>query len=80
MVWFEIPRDFVDSLPESAALPRAQPLGKASKALGKAFAERSSRQSALGENPIDKGFFAESRLSGTRQSLYCALDTRQSAK
>jgi hypothetical protein len=37
-------------------------LGKASKALGKAFAERSSRQSALGENPIDKGFFAESRL------------------
>jgi hypothetical protein len=38
---------------------------------GLAFAERSSRQSALGENPIGKGFFAESRLSGTRQSL-CA--------
>jgi hypothetical protein len=36
-----------------------QALGKASKALGKAFAERSSWQSALGENPIGKGFFAE---------------------
>jgi redox-regulated HSP33 family molecular chaperone len=35
------------SLPELAALPRAQAFGKASKALGKAFAERSSRQSAL---------------------------------
>jgi hypothetical protein len=46
-----------------------QALGKASKALGKAFAERSSRQSALGENPIGKAFFAESCLSGIRQSL-----------
>jgi hypothetical protein len=44
---------------------RPQALGKVSKALDKAFAERSSRQSALGENPIGKGFFAESRLSGS---------------
>jgi hypothetical protein len=43
-------------------LSRTQALGKASKALGKAFAERSSRQSVLGENSIGKGFFAESRL------------------
>jgi hypothetical protein len=47
---------------------RSRPaLGKASKALGEAFAERSSRQNVLGKNPIGKGFFAESRLSGTRQ-------------
>jgi hypothetical protein len=57
-----------------------QALGKTSKALGKAFAERSSRQSALGENPIGKGFFAESRLLGTRQSFCRVLDARQSAK
>jgi hypothetical protein len=57
-----------------------QALGKASKTLGKAFAERSSRQSALGKNPIGKGFFAESRLSGTRQSLCREPDARQSAK
>nr|AGT16418.1 hypothetical protein SHCRBa_015_D16_F_90 [Saccharum hybrid cultivar R570] len=56
-----------------------QALGKASKTLGKAFAERSSRQSALGKTPIGKGFFAESRLSGTRQSL-CREPTRLSAK
>jgi hypothetical protein len=68
------------SLPEPTALPRAQALSKAFKALGKAFAERSSRQSALGENPIGKGFFAESRLSGTRQSLCRVPDARQSAK
>jgi hypothetical protein len=58
----------------------AQALGKASEALGKAFAERSSRQSTLGENPIGKGFFAESCLSGTWQSLYRVPDARQSAK
>jgi hypothetical protein len=58
----------MEALPKPAALPRAQALGKASKVLGKAFTERSSRQSALGKNPIGKGFFAESRLSGTRQS------------
>jgi hypothetical protein len=57
-----------------------QALDKASKALGKAFAEPSSRQSASGKNPIGKGFFAESRLSGTRQSLCRASDARQSAK
>jgi hypothetical protein len=55
-------------------------LGKASKAFGKVFAERSSRQSALGENPIGKGFFAESRLSGTQQSHCRVPDARQSAK
>jgi hypothetical protein len=43
-------------------LPRGQALGKASKALGKAFAEHSSRQSALSKNPIGKGFFAESLM------------------
>jgi hypothetical protein len=43
-------------------LPRPQALGKASKALGKAFTERSSRQNTLGENSIGKCFFAESRL------------------
>jgi hypothetical protein len=58
----------------------SQALGKASKALGKAFAERSSRQSALGENSIGKGFFTESRISGTRQRLYRVPDARQSAK
>jgi hypothetical protein len=60
------------SLPELAA--------KASKALGKVFAERSSRQSAIGKNLIGKEFFAESRLSGTCQSLYREPDARQSAK
>jgi hypothetical protein len=45
-----------------------QALGKASKALGKAFAERSSRQSALGKNPIGKGFFAESPTLGNARS------------
>jgi hypothetical protein len=68
------------SLPEPAALPRAQALGKAFKALDKAFAERSSRQSALDENLIDKGLFAESRLSGTRQNICRVPNARQSAK
>jgi hypothetical protein len=70
----------VQTLPEPAVLPRPQALGKAFKALGKAFAERSSQQSALGKNPIGKGFFAKSRLSGTRQSLCREPDARQSAK
>jgi hypothetical protein len=46
-----------------------QAFGKASQTLGKAFAERSSRQSGLGENPIGKATFAESRLSSSRQRL-----------
>jgi hypothetical protein len=41
-----------------------QALGKASKVLGKAFAERNSRQSTLGKNSIGKGFFAESPTLG----------------
>jgi hypothetical protein len=41
-----------------------QALGKASKAFGKAFAEHSSRQSALSKNLIGKGFFAESPTLG----------------
>jgi hypothetical protein len=53
---------------------------KASKALGKAFVKRSSQQSALGENLIGKGFFVESHLSGTQQSLCRVPDARQSGK
>jgi hypothetical protein len=45
-------------------LPRPQALGKASQTLGKAFAERSSRQSGIGKNPIGKAFFAESPFIG----------------
>jgi hypothetical protein len=44
-----------------------QTLGKASHTLGKAFAERSSRQSGLGKNPVGKAFFAESQRSSRQR-------------
>jgi hypothetical protein len=44
-------------------------LGKAKKTLGKVFAERNTRQSALGSEYSGKDVFAECLLSGTRQKL-----------
>ena len=44
-------------------------LGKGYFALGKAFAECSTRQRASGKKSVGKEFFAECLLSGTRQSL-----------
>ena len=42
-------------------------LGKGYFALGKAFAEGSTRQRASGKKSVGKEFFAECLLSGTRQ-------------
>jgi len=42
-------------------------LGKGSLALGKAFAESSSRQRPIGTSFIGKEVFAESHSSGSRQ-------------
>jgi hypothetical protein len=49
-------------------VPRA--LGKDVKALGKNFAESPTRQRALGEAGVGKGYFAESFSSGSRQNVY----------
>ena len=48
-------------------------------ALGKAFAEGSTRQRTSGKKSVGKKFFAERLLSGTRQSL-CRVQSRHSAK
>jgi len=53
-------------------------LGKGYFALGKAFAECSTRQRAFGKKPVGEEFFAECLLSGIRQSLCRVPDTRQS--
>jgi hypothetical protein len=42
-------------------------LGKASKTIGKSFAECDTRQRSLGELYIGTDFFAECFLSGTQQ-------------
>jgi len=44
-------------------------LGKGTIALGKGFAECRTWQWPLGKILVDKGFFAECLLSGTRQRL-----------
>ena len=54
-------------------------LGKGYFALGKAFAECSTRQRASGKKSVGKELFAECLLSGTRQSL-CRVQSRHSAK
>jgi len=54
-------------------------LGKGYFALGKAFAECSTRQRASGKKSVGKEFFAERFLSGTQQSL-CRVQSRHSAK
>ena len=54
-------------------------LGKGYFAIGKAFAEGSTRQRASGKKSVGKEFFAEQLLSGTRQSL-CRVQSRHSAK
>jgi len=48
-----------------------QTLGKGSLALGKAFAESSSRQRPIGTSFIAKEAFAESYSSGSRQRKRC---------
>jgi len=48
-------------------------LGKGTIALAKAFAECRTRQRAIGKFFVEKGFFAECILSGTRQRLYQVL-------
>ena len=53
-------------------------LGKGYFALGKAFAEGSTRQRASGKKSVGKEFFAECLLLSTRQSLCRVPDTRQS--
>jgi len=50
----------VHTLPETEALPRA---------LGEAFAESCSQLRGIGKKFLGKGLFAESLLSGTRQSF-----------
>ena len=54
-------------------------LGKGYFALGKAFAEGSTRQRASGKKSVGKEFFVERFLSGTRQSLR-RVQSRHSAK
>jgi hypothetical protein len=53
------------TLPDAAGA-----LGKDVKALGKSFAESPTRQRALGEAGVGKGYFAESFSSGSRQIVY----------
>jgi hypothetical protein len=53
-------------------------LGKQRKTLDKDFTKRRTRQRGLGEQYIDKGFFAEYFLSGTQQRLcQVTVGTRQ---
>jgi len=54
-------------------------LGKGPIALGKGFAECHTRQRANGKAASGEGFFAECRLSGTRQRL-CRVPGWHSAK
>ena len=51
-------------------------LGKGYFALGKAFAEGSTRQRAFGKKSVGKEFFAERLLSDTQQSL-CRVQSRK---
>jgi len=67
------------SLQQTRALPSVIALGKKGFALGKAFVECCTRQRAVGISLHDKGFFAERRISGTRQSL-CRVPEKHSAK
>jgi len=60
-------------------LPSAIALGKEGFALGKAFAECCTRQRAVGISLHGKGFFAECRMSGTRQRI-SRVPRRHSAK
>jgi len=50
-------------------------LGKEAFALGKGFAE--SRQRPVGTVPHGKGYFAESRISGSRQRICRGLAGRR---
>jgi len=67
------------TLRETRALPSAIALGKEGFALGKAFAECCTRQRAVGISLHGKGFFAECRMSGTRQRI-SRVPRRHSAK
>ena len=55
-------------------------LGKGYFALGKAFAECSTRQRASGKKPVGKEFFAECLLSGTRQPTLGIVGTEKMEK
>ena len=52
-------------------------LGKEAFALGKGFAESCSRQRPVGTVPHGKGYFAESRISGSRQRICRGLAGRR---
>ena len=69
----------LSTLRETRALPSAIALGKEGFALGKAFAECCTRQRAVGISLHGKGFFAECRMSGTRQRI-SRVTRRHSAK
>ena len=56
------------SLLEAAALPSVFTLGKEPVALGKGFAECSTRQSPLGKNFLGKGSLPSAFYRGTRQN------------
>ena len=64
--------------PALCRVPNA--LGKGYFALGKAFAECSTRQKASGKKPVGKEFFVECLLSGIRQSLCRVPDKKHPAK
>ena len=52
-------------------------LGKEAFALSKGFAESCSRQRPVGTVHHDKGYFAESRISGSRQRICRGLAGRR---
>ena len=60
--------EFLQSLLEAAALPSVFTLGKEPFALGKGFAECSTRQSPLGKNFLGKGSLPSAFYRGTWQN------------
>jgi hypothetical protein len=60
-----IMNSIIATLQQTATLSSAIALDKEGFALGKAFAERCTRQRAVGISLHGKGFFAECRMSGT---------------
>jgi hypothetical protein len=50
-------------------------LGKAPIAFGKSFTECRTWQRALDKEPVNKGFFAECYISGTRQQKKPAVNS-----
>ena len=71
--------EIVYTLLEAVALPSVFTLGKEPFALGKGFAECSTRQSPLGKNFLGKGSLPSAFYRGTRQNNFFKKSTLPSA-